>query len=305
MKSFNDIKLFVQCAESGSITTAARMLDMTPAAASAALKRLEQEIGAQLLVRSTRSMRLTTEGERFIGYCREALKAIDNGKFSLHRDDVRLQGSLQLSAPSDVGRHFILDWLSDFQNQHPQLMVRLNVTDSFTDMYKHPVDAAIRYGKLVDSSLIATPLDAEGRRFLCASPAYLSRYGVPYHPQELSLHKCLRFTIRGEIHDRWHFYSGDESVMVRVSGNLVSDDGDIVRRWALKGLGIAFKSWLDIAADVNAGRLVILCPQWQGEPSPLNLVYASRHSLNPALKKLRDHLAAHCAAVPPPPLMHL
>ena len=301
MRTLSDLRLFVRAAELGSLSAAARETNITPAATSAALKRLEADLGTPLLVRSTRHLRLTQAGERFLQTCRDALTLLDEGRQHLQDDSLRLRGTLQLSAPSDLGRHLLLRWLDAFQTQHPELSIRLHLSDGFANVYRQPVDAAIRYGQLSDSNLIAAPLAPESRRHLCAAPDYLARHGAPAHPEELVEHNCLRFNIESGVHDRWRFFDGERPFTVRVSGNRISDDGDVVRRWALAGHGIACKSWFDIAEDVAAGRLALLCPQWPGEPAPLHLVYASRHVLGHALRKLRDHLVAQCTAMPPAP----
>lgn len=301
MRTINDLRLFVRASELGSLSAAAREADITPAAASAALKRMEAELGTPLLVRSTRHLRLTQAGEQFLQTCRDVLALLEEGRQLLQESDVRLRGTLQLSAPSDLGRHLLLRWLNAFQDQHPDLSIRLHLSDGYANIYRQPVDAAIRYGQLSDSNLVAAPLVPDSRRHLCASPDYLARHGTPAHPDELTEHNCLRFNIDRGVHDRWRFSNTSQSLTVRVSGNRTSDDGDVVRRWALEGYGIAYKSWLDIAEDVAAGRLILLCPQWLGEPAPLHLVYASRHVLGHALRKLRDHLVAHCKSMPQTP----
>lgn len=305
LRNLNDLELFLGAAETGSLSAAARRLGLTPAAASASLKRLETELKAPLFIRSTRSLRLTPEGQVFREHCEQALSLLAAGRAAVLEGGTRLRGQLHLSLPSDLGRNVVLPWLDEFQSLHPELSVRLQLTDRLTDIYREPVDLALRYGRLSDSALVALPVAPGNRRILCAAPAYLKRAGIPDTPQALSRHNCLCFQLDDYVHDRWNFQREGVSSQVEVSGDRMADDGDAVRRWALAGHGIAYKSALDVAADLLAGRLVALCPEWQGEAAPLALVCSDRRRLNPMVRAWRDFLESRChevlsAALPSP-----
>lgn len=296
MKALQDLDIFVRTSETGSLSATARALDLTPAAASAALKRLEIELGASLFVRSTRSLRLTSEGELFLEQCRPALEALRQASQQLAAGKQDLGGVLQLSAPSDFGRNLLLPWLDAFQRLHPQVDVRLQLSDRLANVYSSPVDAAFRYGKPPDSSLIALPLAPANRRILCASPAYLDQHGTPATPHELAGHNCLCFMFGGEVHDRWRFSLNDgPEITVRVRSANVSDDGDVVRRWALLDKGIAYKAGFDVVEDIAQGRLRALCVDWETEAAPLFLVLPSRRQLTPLVRRLRDFIAERTA----------
>lgn len=297
MKSLQDLEIFVRTAEHGSLSAAARALDMTPAAASAALKRLEASLQAPLFVRSTRSLRLTREGEHFLSHTRAALEALRNAVEGLGTGRQQMRGTLQIAAPSDLGRNLLVPWLAEFHAQYPALRFRLHLSDRMADLYRLPLDLAVRYGEPPDSSLIALPLAPDNRRVLCASPEWIARHGKLKHPKDISAHEAVCYMLgskENEVHDRWKFRRGKEQVTVRVRAIHVSNDGDVVRRWALAGQGLACKSRLDIAQDLAAGRLVELLPQWQGEATPLHLMCADRRLLNPAVAVLRDFIAAKC-----------
>lgn len=295
MRMLRDMEVFVLAADTGSLSAAARRLDMSPAAASLAVKRLEAEVDTPLFLRTTRSLRLTQEGERFLEPCRQALQLLADGRDAALTGSAALRGVLQLSVPSDLGRNALLGWLDEFLLLHPRVQLRLLLSDRRTDIYRVPVDLALRYGGLADSSLVALPVAPQNRRILCAAPAYLKRAGVPDRPEALVDHNCLCFTLGDQIHDRWQFFRKGQEVSVAVCGNRLSDDGDAVRRWALAGHGIASKSVLDVAADLQAGRLVRLCPEWQGEPVPLNLICADRRQISPVVQALQKFLAERCA----------
>lgn len=295
MRALQDLQLFVRIADSGSLSAAARGLDLTPAAASAALKRLEAELDAPLFIRSTRKLRLTAEGEVFLDHCRQALALLADGREALATGRTIVSGPLQISAPSDFGRNILAGWLDEFQARFPGVELRLSLSDRVADVYRQPVDIALRYGQPADSSLIALPLAPDNVRVLCAAPAYLARRGTPGELADLAQHNCLCYMLGASTHDRWRFVgaNGGECSQ-RVAGDRVADDGEMVSRWVRAGHGIAYKSALDIADDLAAGRLIRLCPEWRGDPAPLNLVCADRRQLSPAIRELRALLAARC-----------
>ncbi|MDA7088035.1 LysR family transcriptional regulator [Pseudomonas sp. SA3-5] len=297
MLNFADLQVFVRTAELGSLSAAARLLDISPAVASAALKRLEQHLQAHLLVRSTRSLRLTPEGEAFLVHARLALQSLDDGRQQLAGSKVGISGLLQLSAPSDFGRNILLPWLDEFQLAHPQLQLRLLLGDRVTDLFREPVDIALRYGAPEDSSLVALPVAAGNRRVLCAAPDYLARHGEPRSVEALAEHNCLLYMLGGRVHERWRFQAGKREQSLTVGGDRVSDDADVVHRWAVAGAGLVYKSWLDVAGDVQAGRLKVLLPEWRGEATPLNLICAHRAQLSKPVHLLREFVQSRCAAL--------
>ena len=295
MLRFDDLQLFVHAADLGSLSAAARVMDMSPAVASAALKRIEAQLGARLLARSTRSLRLTAEGEGFLEYARTALASLDEGRRLLARGQDQVSGVLQLSAPSDFGRNLLLPWLDEFQREHPQLTVRLLLGDRIADLFRQPVDIALRYGEPEDSSLVALPVAPGNRRVLCASPDYLARKGEPHQLEQLLQHNCLLYMLGTRVHDHWQFNDGKRELGLTVSGNRFSDDADVVRLWAVAGQGIAYKSWLDVAGDVQSGRLKVLLPGLMCERAPLNLLCGHRAQLSKPVRLLRDMLSERCA----------
>ena len=297
MLRFDDLQLFVRAADLGSLSAAARVMDMSPAVASAALKRIETQLGARLLARSTRSLRLTAEGEGFLEYARTALSSLDEGRRLLARGQDQVSGVLQLSAPSDLGRNLLLPWLDEFQREHPQLAVRLLLGDRIADLFRQPVDIALRYGEPEDSSLVALPVAPNNRRVLCASPGYLARHGEPHQLEQLLQHNCLLYMLGTRVHDHWQFNDGKRELGLTVSGNRFSDDADVVRLWAVAGQGIAYKSWLDVAGDVQAGRLKVLLPGLVCERAPLNLLCGHRAQLSKPVRLLHDMLSERCAVL--------
>lgn len=295
MLRIDDLQLFVHAADLGSLSAAARVMDLSAAVASAALKRIEQQLGTRLLARSTRSLRLTAEGEGFLEYARAALASLEEGRRLLAGRQDRCDGILQLSAPSDFGRNVLLPWLDEFQARHPQLTVRLLLGDRIANLFRQPVDVALRYGEPEDSSLVALPVAPANRRVLCAAPSYLARHSEPRQLEQLAQHNCLLFMLGDRVHDHWTFHDGKRAVGMTVGGNRCSDDADVVRLWAIAGEGVAYKSTLDVAADIRAGRLKVLMPELQGELAPLNLLCAHRAQLSKPVNLLLEMLRTRCA----------
>jgi DNA-binding transcriptional LysR family regulator len=285
-----DLELFVTTAAQGGLSAAARLLDISPAVASASLKRLETDLGTALFVRTTRSMRLTVAGERLLARCRPLLDGLREAEEELRASETTIEGQLQISMPSDLGRHVVLPWLNDFQALHPGIRLRLQLTDRLADIYREPVDIALRFGKPRDSGMVALPLLEDNRRVLCAAPAYLARRGVPASPRELAVHNCLCFMVDETVNDRWRFRKGDEEIEVAVRGDRVADDSEIVRRWALDGLGLCYRSRIDVQADLARGALRIVCADWEGNNQPLYMMLADRRQVSPAVRMLREFL---------------
>ena len=297
MVRFDDLALFVRAAACGSFSKAAREADLLPGQVSAAIMRLERDLELRLFARSTRSLRLTDEGERYLPYAREAIDLLHSGREVLRRDDAALTGTLLLSAPSDFGRNILLPWLADFRRAHPRLEVRLQLSDRIADVFRDPVDVALRYGHAHDASFVALPVAPANRRVLVASPAYLEECGTPASLDALQQHRCVLWQLQGRVYDKWMFPIGKSRRIVPVKGMLASDDADVVRRWTLAGEGIAYRSWLDMAGEVRAGRLRVILEDQLGEPAPLMLVCPHRRQFSPAVRLLHALLVERCAGL--------
>lgn len=297
----DDLALFERSAVLGGFSEAAREADLLPGQVSAAIKRLERELEIRLFARSTRSLRLTAEGERYLPYARQVLQALREGHAQLHQERKELSGLLQIAAPSDLGRNVLLPWFTAFRRQHPKLTLRLFLSDRVADVFREPVDVALRYGTPEDASYVALPLAPQNRRVLVASPGYLERHGRPETLADLQRHDCLLYLLGGRVYDKWVFHDGGQRVVAHVRGPLQADDADVVHRLALDGEGVIYKSWLDVAEHVRTGRLHVLLPHLAGEPTPLHLVCPHRQQFSPAVQLLHQLLRQRCEAVPMPP----
>lgn len=289
MKLF-DIKVFVLASELRNLSAVARELTVTPAAASAALKRLETELDTRLIQRSTRSLTLTQTGHNFLPHALKAINSLNEGKQSVRQDTLR--GKVTLSVPSDLGRNILIDHLCAFQVANPNIKLELRLSDKYADFYSQTVDVAIRYGEPEDSSLICLPLLRNDTRILCASPDYLAKHGTPSHPEELRGHNCLHFSGDDSLGSQWRFFQHGRLVTVRVTGKHVADDGDYLRLLAIKGMGIVYKTGFDVKEDIKAGRLVTLLPDYDKDKAPLNMIIGHRQSYDANLTALRNFLIA-------------
>lgn len=301
MIRLDDLALFVRSAALGGFSGAAREADLLPGQVSAAIQRLERALDVRLFARSTRSLRLTAEGERYLPYAQEALQALRDGNERLQATpEGELRGLLQIAAPSDLGRNVLLPWLAAFRRRHPALQLRLAFSDQVSDVFRDPVDVAFRYSPSTDASFVALPLATSNRRVLVAAPDYLARRGTPERVEQLAQHDCLPWTRGDRAHDQWTFTEDGQRRQLRVRGALQAGDGDVARRLALEGEGIAYKSWLDVAEDVRGGRLVRLLPQVLGEPAPLHFVCPHRKQFSPAVQQLYAWTRERCEALQGP-----
>ena len=294
MFRLEDLTLFVRAAALGSFSDAAREAGQQPAQVSAAIKRLETILNIRLFARSTRSLRLTPEGETWLPYATQMLDTLEAGLQKIQPPDDEIRGMLQIAVPSDLGRNLLLTLFRDFRQRHPALRLRLLFSDQLTDVFKDPVDVAFRYGNNDDASFISLPVAPENRRVLVASPEWIARHGEPQTLEELSQHNALIYILRGRPFDRWSLSLDGVVQQQKVSGTVMSDDAEVIRRLAIAGEGIAYKSMLDVSDDLRAGRLRRLLPRYQGDVVPLNLICPHRKQLSAAVRLLYEEVKSHC-----------
>lgn len=299
--SLADLRLFVLLAHASSLSDAARRAQLTPAAVSAALQRLEREADARLLERSTRACRLTDAGRVFLGAVQQALDGLQQAQAELGGAAAQrgreLRGTVRLAAPTDLMRERVSPLLDSFQRAHPAVQVQVRLADAVHDLLRDELDLALRYGELPDSSLVARPV-AVTRRVTCASPGYWRQHGQPRVPAELVRHNCLLYAVGGRLDDAWRFgqpAGQPGETVVRVRGDRVADDSALVKLWALQGRGVIQKSDLDLLDELASGRLVAALADHPGTAVPLSLV--SRHRRLPAAcRALADHLVQGLAS---------
>jgi DNA-binding transcriptional LysR family regulator len=297
IENTSDLQVLIQTARCGSLTGAAGALGITPAAASATLKRLESQLGARLFERSTRSMRLTPQGHTLLDYATRAFDLLAEGESHVTTDRAALVGSLRVAAPSDLARTTLLPWLGEFLALHPGVQLVLAVGDRPKDVVRDEVDVALRFGALADSRLVARTL-AMTHPVLCASPAYLRDHPAPQKPQDLLQHNCLTFERAGRRHRIWRFRQHGQWTEVRVDGDRSVDDASLARDWAVAGAGVLLKSVVDVRNDLASGALVPLLMEWETEAYPLHAVLPSGRFVPSRVRVFVDFLASKFGALP-------
>ncbi|WP_437614243.1 LysR family transcriptional regulator [Erwinia sp. V71] len=251
-------------AEQGSFTRAAERLEVSKAAMSQKIKQLEQMAGVALVQRTTRSVRLTSAGEKLVEDLREPFSQIAQSFFSVRDSSGPLRGLVRVTAPVAFARQQLVSHITRFLRQHPQVRVQLEVSDRLVSLASEGFDLAIRHSNSIPETHVALPL-CDTRALLVASPAYLAQYGEPQTPADLQQHHCLYYP-RGVELPRWHFVpdAGDgEQVTVGVSGPFATNNSESIRDAALDGLGIAMLPDFSAQAALADGRLRVILPQWR------------------------------------------
>jgi DNA-binding transcriptional LysR family regulator len=289
MLNFLDIQLFIRVSETGGISSAARKLGLSTAAASAAIKRLERHVDSQLFERSTRSLRLTQSGENFLNYCVQSVQSLEEGMASLKQGREKLSGDIHLAAPSDLGRDILDELLESFRKLHPEIRIIMHLSDVINDLYRNPIDIGLRYGLQQDSGLIAKKL-CDVKRVICAASIYLEKFNYPKNVLDLVNHNCICFYRGGELFNHWKIVENDKLQEVIVSGDRAANDGALARKWALNGHGIIYKSRLDILHDLESGKLIDVFPEAKCETMPLYAVYPSRQYQPARIEALLSYL---------------
>ena len=290
-----DMDLFVRAVAAGSLSAAGRELALSPAVASKRLARLEAQLGARLLQRSSRRLSLTDNGAMYLERCRLILAEVAEAEDLLAGDDAQVRGTLRVSATSALGRRWVGPLVAAFAARHPEVVVHLSLSDRLVDLVESGIDCAVRVGPLVDDRVIARKL-ADNRRVVCATPRYLKKHGSPATPADLAHHACLVLTPGAALHADWRFRPPQgPATHVRVRGRLVSDNGQQIQDWLLAGHGLARRSFWDVAGELAAGRLVEVLRDWSDDDAPISVVYASRRHLPRRTRLFIDALAAHFA----------
>ena len=283
----DDLKLILKVAEFKSITLAAAKLDMRTATASAAIKRVESTLGVDLFVRTTRHLRLSAAGERYIPQCEQAIAILEQARQNLKGEHDEIEGELRVALSSDLGRNLVIPWIDEIMDSYPKVSLRAHISDSNVDFYRDSVDIALRYGSPTDANVYGFKI-CNIPRLLCATKEYVQQYGEPQHPDDLALHQGLFYQLQDIINNVWEFTDGENKYKVKMQGKRASNDGDLVRRWCVAGKGLAVKSALDIADDLLNDRVVTVMNDYQHTCGELWLICPSRQSITPAVRLLRD-----------------
>ena len=276
MDRLKQIEAFASVATRGSLSAAARAEGVTPAIIGRRIDALEARLGVRLLLRTTRKLTLTFEGQAFLEDCQKVLNDLANAEASVSLGGLKASGYLKVSAPAGFGRQHVAPLVGDFMLANPEVRVNLNLSDRLVDLINENIDCAIRIGELTDSSLVSVRL-GEMRRMVVASPAYLVEHGVPRTPSDLVTHNCLSLgQQRG-----WLFRNPDSGEVdtLKVSGTFECNDGAVLHEWALAGRGLAWRSLWEVGRDLREGRLASVLDAWQAPPLGIYAVFPQRRHL--------------------------
>ncbi|WP_138472473.1 LysR family transcriptional regulator [Poseidonocella sp. HB161398] len=286
---FGEMETFVRAVSEGSFSAAGRALGMTPSAVSRVVSRLEDRLQARLLVRSTRALVPTPEGEAYLAEAREILDRLAEMEARMAQGATP-RGPLRVSATVGFGAQAVLPLVPRFLEAHSGIDLDLTLTDGVIDLWQERVDLAIRSGTLRDSALKARRV-ARMRRVVVGAPDYLARRGVPVVPGDLIGHDCLRYNFRP---DDWPFRdpATGARVLQRVCGPFSASDGTILRHVCLAGTGLMWTGDVVVAEDLAQGRLVEVLADWQPpEPEEIHAVFAGHPHLASRIRAFVDFLS--------------
>ena len=286
----SDMQFFILVAKHGSLAAAARAIDLTPPAATKRLAALESRLGVRLLNRTTRSVSLTSEGETYLRHAMRILEEIKDMEDAVSQARATPRGLLRVNATLGFGRTSIAPLVSAFAVRYPEVEIQMEVTDKPIDLVDSGFDLAIRFGALPDKRLNGRRI-MSNRRFLCASPSYLERHGMPASLADLAHHRCIIHRQNDDAYGIWRFQHHDHTEVVKVHGALSSNDGDIVLGWALDGHGILIRSEWDLAKYLDSGRLKIVLPEFTLPAADLFVYYPSQRNQTIRARAFIDFLA--------------
>lgn len=278
MSPLDDLAFFRQLAQSDSLTVTARELGVSLSTVSKRLQQLEARLGVALAHRTTRRLTLTDEGELYLARGAAILDELGELEEQLASQQADLQGRLRINATFGFGRHHVAPLLSQFCTRHPALEGLLELTNYPVSLNDQGFDLGIRVGEPPDSRLIARRV-LPNRRVLCASPGYLKQTEALQAPSDLAHHRCLLIRENEADYAVWRFnHRSNEQAeqSVKVSGGLASNDGDVIKRLALDGHGVLYRSWWHVHEDLARGDLIELLPEWQGSRADFYAVYPHR-----------------------------
>lgn len=265
MLTIADLDFFGAVARAPSLASAARDLDVTPSAVTQRLQDLERRLGVRLVDRSARRITLTDEGELLASKGRAITDDVAALSETLAARRGEVAGHLRVIAPFGFGRRYVAPIVVAFQTAHPAITIELTVSDRLGRVSDSSWDVAVHIGEFRESALPAQTL-APNERILCASPSFVERHGAPTKPKSLLDFRCLALRENDEDVTLWRFSEPNGgTAQVRIAPSLASNDGDIVREWALDGQGIILRSEWSIAGDLSAGRLVRLLSPYRAQ----------------------------------------
>lgn len=286
---FGDLAVFVAVAEAGSLSGAARQLGLTPSAISRIVTRIEDRLGIRLLVRTTRTPRLTAEGETYGRAARRILADLDETERTIADRGIP-SGRVRISAATAHGRLVIVPVLAELTERYPRIVIEIDLSDELADVLGGRADIAVRFGTLADSPLTARRLGDTGRTVV-AAPSYLARFGTPQRPADLAGHNCLDFNFR-RSEPGWPFREDGRDFILPVRGSVAANNGETLVQLAQRGVGITRVGNFHIDEDLAAGRLVpLLEPFNPQDREAIHAVFVGGPAMPARVRVVVDFLA--------------
>jgi DNA-binding transcriptional LysR family regulator len=289
---WTEIELFVQIAETGSMSRAAEALDLSNAAASRHLSALEERLGARLVERNTRRLYLTDTGQEFFSRAKGILAELKDAESAVNATSLNPTGVLRISASLSFSLHHIAPLLREYTQRYPNVTVHIEAANRYMDIIDNNIDVAIRTREVEPDSNITIRRLAETRRILTASPRYFAQHGLPKTLEDLTQHKLLIYTLANNPNEL-RFTRDGKTRAINVKGVLDANDGQILRVAALDGLGILVQPSYIVYDDIVAGRLVPVLDEWDLPRLSVNLAYPSRKHLSAKVRTFIDFVAEH------------
>lgn len=294
MRNVSDMEVFVRAVLRGSLSAAGRELNLTPAAVSYRVAKLEDSLGTRLLHRTTRRLQLTEDGAEYFRNAEHIVAEMEKAEAAISRRNEVPQGTLKVTAPASFGRQHIAPIMPKFLRRYPDVRLNLVMTDEMIDLLGEGVDLAIRISELKDSGFIARKL-APDHRVVCASPDYIERYGEPRQPSDLADHNCIVLSQQ----PYWMFEGPNGPERVKVAGNFQTNNGEVIREAAIAGVGIALKATWDVAGAIKAGRLRVLLNDYPiSSKTSIWALYPSRRNVPAKVTAYISFLKEHFSSQP-------
>lgn len=287
------LALFTAVVEQGSFSAAGRAVGLTASAVARAIDRIEARLGVRLLLRSTRMLTLTAEGQAYLQTARRILSDLDDAEQQI-ADQGAPRGRLRVSAALAHGRLCVVPLLKDFARFYPHILIDIALTDTLVDVAGGQADVAIRFGPLADSSLTARKL-GESRRVIVAAPDYLACHGVPVVPEDLHGHNCLNFNFR-RAEPSWPFRRDGRDMSLTVKGNIEANNGETLGQLAAAGVGITRVGRFSVVDAIAEGRLVPLLEDYNpGDVELIHAVFVGGSTVPARVRAFVDFLADRLA----------
>jgi len=286
-----ELEVFAAAVAGGSFSAAGRVLGLTPSAVSRTVDRIEARLGVRLMLRTTRVLTLTAEGQAYLGAARRILADLDDAERQI-ADQGAPRGRLRVSAALSHGRLCVVPLLGAFAAQYPHIVVDINLTDAIADIPGGEADVALRFGVLADSPLTARRIGQTGRTIV-ASPEYLARRGTPQAPEDLHDHNCLNFNFR-RAEPVWPFRKDGRDYALTVKGNIEANNGETLGQLAIAGVGITRVGNFSVADDLAAGRLLAVLEAFNpGDVEQIHAVFVGGPTMPARVRVFVDFLVSN------------